>query len=112
MHAIADAEIATTPSFAEGQINLPRSSRLAKSDMPTPSCHKILHSDPLRPRKPYRSPAYTSWFRPCCTCSANDRMPLRMSVWPLANHIRLADHTSELQSLMSISYAVFCFKTK
>lgn len=88
MQAIADAEIATTPSFAEGQINLPRSSRLAKSDMPTPSCHKILHSDPLRPRKTYRSPACTSWFRPCCTCSAKDRMPFRMSVWPIAIHIR------------------------
>src|SRR3546814_4993922 len=30
----------------------------------------------------------------------------------LAEHDRSEEHTSELQSLMSISYAVFCFKKK
>src|SRR3546814_4035234 len=29
-----------------------------------------------------------------------------------ANHDRSEEHTSELQSLMRISYAVFCLKTK
>src|SRR3546814_2582008 len=28
------------------------------------------------------------------------------------NHLRSEEHTSELQSLMRISYAVFCLKTK
>src|SRR3546814_1347516 len=31
---------------------------------------------------------------------------------PLANPRRSEEHTSELQSLMRISYAVFCLKTK
>src|SRR3546814_10081063 len=29
-----------------------------------------------------------------------------------ARHVRSEEHTSELQSLMRISYAVFCFKKK
>src|SRR3546814_1240760 len=32
--------------------------------------------------------------------------------WRLDYHRRSEEHTSELQSLMRISYAVFCFKTK
>src|SRR3546814_3596661 len=31
---------------------------------------------------------------------------------PLAGHTRSEEHTSELQSLMRISYAVFCLKKK
>src|SRR3546814_3045731 len=30
----------------------------------------------------------------------------------LEHHVRSEEHTSELQSLMRISYAVFCLKTK
>src|SRR3546814_7516250 len=30
----------------------------------------------------------------------------------VAQHVRSEEHTSELQSLMRISYAVFCLKTK
>src|SRR3546814_1738483 len=32
--------------------------------------------------------------------------------WSVAQYDRSAEHTSELQSLMRISYAVFCLKTK
>src|SRR3546814_4936680 len=35
-------------------------------------------------------------------CKAGDRIP----------HLRSEEHTSELQSLMRISYAVFCLKKK
>src|SRR3546814_1758664 len=38
-----------------------------------------------------------------------DDLPLK--VW-LQQHIRSEEHTSELQSLMRISYAVFCLKKK
>src|SRR3546814_8200126 len=34
------------------------------------------------------------------------------SCWALVNHCRSEEHTSELQSLMRISYAVFCLKKK
>src|SRR3546814_3135424 len=32
--------------------------------------------------------------------------------WPLSVSVRSEEHTSELQSLMRISYAVFCLKKK
>src|SRR3546814_4178358 len=39
--------------------------------------------------------------------------PERLSFFQFAkDHIRSEEHTSELQSLMRISYAVFCLKTK
>src|SRR3546814_1603732 len=34
------------------------------------------------------------------------------SIWALAGGVRSEEHTSELQSLMRISYAVFCLKKK
>src|SRR3546814_6795679 len=34
------------------------------------------------------------------------------SVWRLSSVLRSEEHTSELQSLMRISYAVFCLKKK
>src|SRR3546814_4952020 len=33
-------------------------------------------------------------------------------VWPIEGFFRSEEHTSELQSLMRISYAVFCLKKK
>src|SRR3546814_5464353 len=33
-------------------------------------------------------------------------------IWPLPRNLRSEEHTSELQSLMRISYAVFCLKKK
>src|SRR3546814_8205513 len=39
-----------------------------------------------------------------------DRPPLAW--WPLVGKARSEEHTSELQSLMRISYAVFCLKKK
>src|SRR3546814_9416024 len=44
---------------------------------------------------------------PCC-CSRNNCPPLWASSWVL--QYRSEEHTSELQSLMRISYAVFCLK--
>src|SRR3546814_8553032 len=40
---------------------------------------------------------------------ANERLE---KVTGLAYHVRSEEHTSELQSLMRISYAVFCLKKK
>src|SRR3546814_4981655 len=37
---------------------------------------------------------------------------LKFSAAPLSRHLRSEEHTSELQSLMRISYAVFCLKKK
>src|SRR3546814_10419707 len=38
--------------------------------------------------------------------------PLSRIIVPPDHHKRSEEHTSELQSLMRISYAVFCLKTK
>src|SRR3546814_8496610 len=35
-----------------------------------------------------------------------------VTVWPISTSTRSEEHTSELQSLMRISYAVFCLKKK
>src|SRR3546814_5598027 len=37
---------------------------------------------------------------------------LRMAMAPFTTHARSEEHTSELQPLMRISYAVFCMKKK
>src|SRR3546814_9909206 len=51
--------------------------------------------------------------RTCCSCAAmppspSNRCPMASPSPPAA---RSEEHTSELQSLMRISYAVFCLKT-
>src|SRR3546814_10246811 len=48
-----------------------------------------------------RSISVSSWLR-----------PLRISRWRMRGMSRSEEHTSELQSLMRISYAVFCLKKK
>src|SRR3546814_5876598 len=42
---------------------------------------------------------------------ADDGIPIRLG-YALANEFRSEEHKSELQSLMRISYAVFCLKKK
>ena len=78
----------TTPSFAAGQMNFPRSNRFEYNDIPRPSCQIIFTSAPLRPRKTQRSPANGSREKLCCTIAAKLCMPRRISVWPIAIHTR------------------------
>src|SRR3546814_5598162 len=42
----------------------------------------------------------------------HDENPAAMSLAEVQSWVRSEEHTSELQSLMRISYAVFCLKTK
>src|SRR3546814_6048956 len=53
----------------------------------------------------YLRPSLPSWNRTWPSAVAN-------SVWSLPMPTRSEEHTSELQSLMRISYAVFCLKKK
>src|SRR3546814_9367526 len=55
-----------------------------------------------------RARATWSLRRLCCCCRLRGILIL-LCRWPL---LRSEEHTSELQSLMRISYAVFCFKKK
>src|SRR3546814_3662791 len=52
--------------------------------------------------------------RPCGSQAAGCRHPReeRALTWRSATSLRSEEHTSELQSLMRISYAVFCLKKK
>src|SRR3546814_6614094 len=45
---------------------------------------------------------------PAASAMAEPDMPAKMTLW----RMRSEEHTSELQSLMRISYAVFCLKKK
>src|SRR3546814_7424465 len=48
---------------------------------------------------------------PCALRAGNRLLHLLIANWDLAA-LRSEEHTSELQSLMRISYAVFCLKKK
>src|SRR3546814_9002629 len=59
-------------------------------------------------------PAFAKWKRGCGGAVRRPILPPR-SAWlsrPAARADRSEEHTSELQSLMRISYAVFCLKKK
>src|SRR3546814_1398121 len=45
-------------------------------------------------------------------CPVGPPLGLGAQLWPPADRLRSEEHTSELQSLMRISYAVFCLKKK
>src|SRR3546814_1400272 len=74
-------------------------------------------------RPPSRMPAITPTVRPMAEAK-NSARPPRMPVLPSRGHStsetgalkrtdsRSEEHTSELQSLLRISYAVFCLKKK
>src|SRR3546814_9756205 len=47
---------------------------------------------------------------PHCGCAVCERLPPVSSIRRLLSPNRSEEHTSELQSLMRISYAVFCLK--
>src|SRR3546814_9962620 len=51
------------------------------------------------------------WRGTFCTVQAGDRFPWGIALVPRQS-LRSEEHTSELQSLMRISYAVFCLKQK
>src|SRR3546814_10052496 len=65
----------------------------------------------FRPRLP---PPFAAWQGSKGALSYYDTAPLRASLEKLVDFDRLRseEHTSELQSLMRISYAVFCLKKK
>src|SRR3546814_6499347 len=46
------------------------------------------------------------------TAAAGDRLSIMAGSGVRATNLRSEEHTSELQSLMRISYAVFCLKKK
>src|SRR3546814_2095545 len=62
------------------------------------------------PIRPWQNVPVISWLALRGRC-ANCRAPISAQ-YPLVEASRSEEHTSELQSLMRISYAVFCLKKK
>src|SRR3546814_2940852 len=103
------------------------SSDVCSSDLqhdPYPG-HSVLHSRFWRPLRRYGKasepacrpqasaidrPAYeVRRFRRPCPCARDRCVRARRRLWS-HSLVRSEEHTSELQSLMRLSYAVFCFK--
>src|SRR3546814_4657989 len=55
---------------------------------------------------------YRSWIDPCAVVIHDGWLSIIAATRVHGEHIRSEEHTSELQSLMRISYAVFCLKKK
>src|SRR3546814_1428810 len=72
--------------------------------------------EPHRPHSRHRAAVHDHRLRPDRLRAADrrrrPRRRLRAAVLPVAESSRSEEHTSELQSLMRISYAVFCLTHK
>src|SRR3546814_2114968 len=68
-----------------------------------PSCHS---------RVRLRMPRSAARCARCPARRSRTRSPTPSSITPTCAACRSEEHTSELQSLMRISYAVFCLKKK
>src|SRR3546814_1168564 len=105
---------------------IPRPPRSTRTDTLVPyttrfRSHRCLESDPsalhLRRAASVRAAAALFLLK-FLVSRGSPAAPLRSSVLPGAGHDtfsfhrRSEEHTSELQSLMRISYAVFCLKKK
>src|SRR3546814_6513313 len=103
------ASIVAEPSSYSCKVNSAYfwlSLRGRKASSPIAAKSRELYCTPLAPRQPPRS---------FCANSARNSTPLLRKVVPGAPSsysVRSEEHTSELQSLMRISYAVFCLKKK
>src|SRR3546814_9114211 len=87
------------------------------NDTATTEIYTYEHSRSLRDARPI----YGQIFAPCCTAVASSLPVIRKPPSPMKpttgrsgwrSAARSEEHTSELQSLMRISYAVFCLQKK
>src|SRR3546814_1961084 len=70
--------------------------------------HVLTHSFPTRRSSDLSWPTNSLWVLMTLKAISHD-----ITAWTMMNHHRRSEeHTSELQSLMRISYAVFCLKKK
>src|ERR1700740_384668 len=77
----------TTPLSAFGQMNRPRSRRLANRHKPSPSHQRSFTMSPLRPRNTNTCPENGCSCRTFCTCALSPSNPRRKSVTPAAIQI-------------------------
>src|SRR3546814_4217172 len=108
---------------------LPALDRPERRRSPTvsPNIHRRLSECQLRPREsggdaaPFGGVPRRRWtpcirrdrrLAPAMQCALIRPILKPPSIRPIRSHPRSEEHTSELQSLMRISYAVFCLKKK
>src|SRR3546814_10530609 len=89
-------------------IRLPPRSTRTDTLFPYTTLFRSLAPPPLRP-DPRRAPR---GVRRRSRAPVPGASPVHRGGADAARHSRSEEHTSELQSLMRISYAVFCLKTK
>src|SRR3546814_3386419 len=84
------------------------------SDLPRPSPAISASSCPMgRAERASMPSAALRTLRIDSTCASRSRLFAIAPIWPpILRAARSEEHTSELQSLMRISYAVFCLKKK
>src|SRR3546814_6094123 len=70
------------------------------------------HTTPSLPLAQYAARYVDNWYGPIAITHDGQANGLRIDFLQSPNMARSEEHTSELQSLMRISYAVFCLKKK
>ena len=87
----AGADPVTTPSAGDGRMKRPRSNFFENGHIPWLSCQRIFNRSPLRPRNTKTCPPNGSRRSTSCTRKAKPCIPRRLSVWPVASRIRVAE---------------------
>src|SRR3546814_2702619 len=103
---------------AEGMVNAAEQSSsrssvssLSRPHQPPPGSELSRHQLPWMNAKPISPLSGCTGSAPCFSCSrVLNRVMLLLKLSSVS--LRSEEHTSELQSLMRISYAVFCLKKK
>src|SRR3546814_8318091 len=86
------------------------SSDVCSSDLPSARLARGRADPPAHPRRSYQAAAAPRRGPAPASCRAADYAPARAPM--RRGSPRSEEHTSELQSLIRISYAVFCLKKK
>src|SRR3546814_8135507 len=84
------------------------------SDWSSDVCSSDLHHDPNRTLRKFRNARQRCIDRRPHQIGHHQHREIQQikRIRCIAEHLRSEEHTSELQSLMRISYAVFCLKKK
>src|SRR3546814_1841537 len=93
------------PEFAGLTLGVVKRIKL-KSSLGIPACADVVLPTDYQPGRHYPLIVVQYQSRGFLRGGTGDEFPVQL----FANHGRSEEHTSELQSLMRISYAVFCLK--
>src|SRR3546814_1601459 len=75
--------------------------------------YTTLFRSPAQVKPPTRSSGMPGWLVKSCAIAVSPFAPAASTAFHKSSvRVRSEEHTSELQSLMRISYAVFCLKKK